>query len=278
MIENADKILAGAYYQHDGTLIIPIEHRETGERIGEQQRHDDGTVRYTRGIRMREAAPLIFKPIDQRASALIIVEGPTDAIALAGTDLAQSATIIGCWSAGTIPPREWWQAYQCHIGSIFTCGDGDPAGNAFNQKIADIFGEVFAVKMPRGLDVRDILETKGTAYFAGMLNIAQYSKPLTRRKQYYEPREFQPITGIDITQLVESCGAKLRSKMTSGQLKYLCPLHEDRSNPSLTVDPETGSWKCWSGCGQGGPVQFVMALKQCSYRDALSFIEGLKYR
>jgi 5S rRNA maturation endonuclease (ribonuclease M5) len=41
----------------------------------------------------------------------------------------------------------------------------------------------------------------------------------------------------------------------NGQLMGLCPFHEDR-NPSLSINPETGSWYCHGCKDGGGPVQF----------------------
>lgn len=72
---------------------------------------------------------------------------------------------------------------------------------------------------------------------------------------------------IDIVELVSNYGIKL---VRSGKvLKGLCPFHSDK-NPSLTVDPGLGRYKCWS-CGEGGDV-FTWTMKTRN----VEFVEAIR--
>ena len=71
------------------------------------------------------------------------------------------------------------------------------------------------------------------------------------------------------TDIVDLVGSSLTLRREGRQYKGLCPWHED-SRPSLQVNPERQSWKCWV-CDVGGDIfSFVMK------RDGLSFPEALE--
>src|SRR5438094_7834355 len=46
------------------------------------------------------------------------------------------------------------------------------------------------------------------------------------------------------------------------EMRLRCPFHEDRS-PSLSVNVDKGTWKCFAGCGEGGLIDFEMKLSGC---------------
>ena len=51
----------------------------------------------------------------------------------------------------------------------------------------------------------------------------------------------------------------------------LCPFHSEKT-PSLKLDSATGLYYCF-GCGQAGNIfQFVMALKDLSFDDAVRWV------
>ena len=54
---------------------------------------------------------------------------------------------------------------------------------------------------------------------------------------------------VDIVALV---GEYLPLHRSGSKFKVLCPFHDDH-NPSLELNPERQSFKCWS-CGAGGDV------------------------
>ena len=56
---------------------------------------------------------------------------------------------------------------------------------------------------------------------------------------------------------------------SSRQPKALCPFHVERT-PSFVIYPETGSWRCYGGCSEGGDViSFVMKKENMSFAQAL---------
>ncbi|NQW20223.1 MAG: DNA primase [Chloroflexi bacterium] len=56
---------------------------------------------------------------------------------------------------------------------------------------------------------------------------------------------------------------------SSRQPKALCPFHSERS-PSFVIYPESGSWRCFGSCAEGGDViSFMMKKENMSFVEAL---------
>lgn len=73
---------------------------------------------------------------------------------------------------------------------------------------------------------------------------------------------------VDIVQLV---GEYLVLQRAGRVYKGLCPFHDDH-RPSLTVDPDRQSFKCWS-CGKGGDViAFVQEQERVGFPEALQML------
>ena len=73
---------------------------------------------------------------------------------------------------------------------------------------------------------------------------------------------------IDIVDLVSEAGVKLRhaGKNYTG----FCPFHDNKRTPAFVIWPETGTWRCFGQCNEGGDIfKFVMK------RDGLDFKEAL---
>ena len=71
---------------------------------------------------------------------------------------------------------------------------------------------------------------------------------------------------VDIVKLVGDYG--LNVSRAGSKYKALCPFHDDK-NPSMVLDPERQSYKCWS-CGAGGDVfDFVKEYDRVEFSDAL---------
>ncbi|MGD0900561.1 MAG: CHC2 zinc finger domain-containing protein [Thermoguttaceae bacterium] len=78
----------------------------------------------------------------------------------------------------------------------------------------------------------------------------------------------QVRTAIDIVDLV---GGYVQLRRQGRGYAALCPWHDD-SRPSLQVNPERQSWKCWV-CDIGGDVfSFVMKMEGVEFREALSML------
>ena len=73
---------------------------------------------------------------------------------------------------------------------------------------------------------------------------------------------------VDIVALV---GEYLPLRRVGTRYKALCPFHDDH-NPSLEVNPERQSYKCWS-CGAGGDIfDFVMNFEHVDFPEALRML------
>src|SRR5437764_13950574 len=73
---------------------------------------------------------------------------------------------------------------------------------------------------------------------------------------------------VDIVALV---GEYLPLHRSGSKFKALCPFHDDH-NPSLELNPDRQSFKCWS-CGAGGDVfDFVKDYERVDFPEALRML------
>ncbi len=73
---------------------------------------------------------------------------------------------------------------------------------------------------------------------------------------------------IDIVDLVSEAGVKLRhaGKNYTG----FCPFHDNKHTPAFVVWPETGTWRCFGACNEGGDIfKFVMKKEGIDFKEAL---------
>ena len=73
---------------------------------------------------------------------------------------------------------------------------------------------------------------------------------------------------IDIVDLVSETGVKLRhaGKNYTG----FCPFHDNKKTPAFVVWPESGTWRCFGQCNEGGDIfKFVMKREGIDFKDAM---------
>ncbi len=73
---------------------------------------------------------------------------------------------------------------------------------------------------------------------------------------------------IDIVDLVSETGVKLRhaGKNYTG----FCPFHDNKHTPAFVVWPESGTWRCFGQCNEGGDIfKFVMKREGLDFKEAL---------
>lgn len=73
---------------------------------------------------------------------------------------------------------------------------------------------------------------------------------------------------IDIVDLVSEAGVKLRhaGKNYTG----FCPFHDNKKTPAFVVWPESGTWRCFGQCNEGGDIfKFVMKREGIDFKDAM---------
>lgn len=73
---------------------------------------------------------------------------------------------------------------------------------------------------------------------------------------------------IDIVDLVSEAGVKLRH--SGKNYTGFCPFHDNKHTPAFVVWPETGTWRCFGACNEGGDIfKFVMKREGLDFKDAL---------
>lgn len=73
---------------------------------------------------------------------------------------------------------------------------------------------------------------------------------------------------IDIVDLVSEAGVKLRhaGKNYTG----FCPFHDNKKTPAFVVWPDSGTWRCFGQCNEGGDIfKFVMKRENLDFKEAL---------
>src|SRR5688500_7411241 len=74
---------------------------------------------------------------------------------------------------------------------------------------------------------------------------------------------------IDIVDLVSEAGVKLRhaGKNYTG----FCPFHDNKHTPAFVVWPDSGTWRCFGQCNEGGDIfKFVMKRENLDFKEALN--------
>jgi DNA primase len=73
---------------------------------------------------------------------------------------------------------------------------------------------------------------------------------------------------IDIVDLVSEAGVKLRH--TGKNYTGFCPFHDNKRTPAFVVWPESGTWRCFGACNEGGDIfKFVMKKDGVDFREAM---------
>ncbi len=73
---------------------------------------------------------------------------------------------------------------------------------------------------------------------------------------------------IDIVDLVSEAGVKLRhaGKNYTG----FCPFHDNKHTPAFVIWPESGTWRCFGQCNEGGDIfKFVMKREGIDFKEAM---------
>jgi DNA primase len=74
---------------------------------------------------------------------------------------------------------------------------------------------------------------------------------------------------IDIAEVISESGVRLRR--TGKNYTGFCPFHANKHTPAFVVWPETGTWRCFGECNEGGDVfKYVMKKEGIDFREALT--------
>jgi len=73
---------------------------------------------------------------------------------------------------------------------------------------------------------------------------------------------------IDILDLAAESGVKLRR--TGRNYSGFCPFHDNKRTPAFVIWPESGTWRCFGECNEGGDIfKFVMKKEGIDFKEAL---------
>ncbi len=73
---------------------------------------------------------------------------------------------------------------------------------------------------------------------------------------------------IDILDLISEAGVKLRR--SGRNYTGFCPFHDNKHTPAFVVWPESGTWRCFGECNEGGDIfKFVMKKEGIDFKEAL---------
>lgn len=75
----------------------------------------------------------------------------------------------------------------------------------------------------------------------------------------------------DYPSLVAALG--ISGQISGQEIRAKCPLHDD-TNPSWSININTGLWTCFSRCGGGNFLSLVMRVLGCSWIEAHEWIEN----
>ena len=74
---------------------------------------------------------------------------------------------------------------------------------------------------------------------------------------------------IDIVDLVSEAGVKLRK--AGRNMTGFCPFHDNKHTPAFVIWPESGTWRCFGACNEGGDIfKFVMKREGIDFKEALN--------
>ena len=89
-----------------------------------------------------------------------------------------------------------------------------------------------------------------------------------------QSRDFQDFIDevIEKNDIVEVVSEYAKLKRVGSRYAALCPLHNDKKSPSLSVSPDKQLFYCF-GCGAGGNViHFIMGIENLDFMDALRYL------
>lgn len=77
----------------------------------------------------------------------------------------------------------------------------------------------------------------------------------------------------DRTDIVEIVGETVQLKKSGKNYTGFCPFHSNTRTPAFVVFPDTGTWRCFGACNEGGDVyRFLMKKEGWDFRNALQYL------
>jgi DNA primase len=72
---------------------------------------------------------------------------------------------------------------------------------------------------------------------------------------------------------VEVIGESVKLRKSGKNYSGFCPFHPNTRTPAFAIFPETGTWRCFGACNEGGDIfSFVMKKEGWDFPEALAFL------
>lgn len=77
----------------------------------------------------------------------------------------------------------------------------------------------------------------------------------------------------DRIDIVEIVGESVKLRKSGKNYVGFCPFHQNTRTPSFVVFPDTGTWRCFGACNEGGDVfSFLMKKEGWDFRESLTYL------
>jgi DNA primase len=93
----------------------------------------------------------------------------------------------------------------------------------------------------------------------------------------YNPLWERTVTAVEEIKarvdIVDLIGETVRLRRSGKNFTGFCPFHANVHTPSFAVFPESGTWRCFGACNEGGDAfRFVMKKEGCDFPEALRIL------
>lgn len=79
----------------------------------------------------------------------------------------------------------------------------------------------------------------------------------------------------DRIDIVEVVGESVKLRKSGKNYTGFCPFHPNTRTPAFVIFPESGTWRCFGACNEGGDVfSFLMKKEGWDFSEALRFLAG----
>ena len=94
------------------------------------------------------------------------------------------------------------------------------------------------------------------------------------KRYFYMPSNDNNLTVEKAKEVkIEELFTPVKPRRSSKRITCCCPFHEDK-HPSFVIYLETNSFHCFSGCGGGSSIDFVMKLHNYDFKKALEYLNN----
>ena len=226
-----------------------------------------------------------WEQIKSNPSQIIICEGEFDRMVLEAKGFCAVTSTGG---AGAFRP-EWAKEFE-NIPEVYICFDRDLAGQNGAIRVGRMIPHAKLIELPEEVgesgDVTDFFVRLGKTKEA-FLRLMEQAKPVPPQPEMemfeHFPRAHEenslPRERIERIKsqvpIAHVIGQYIKLQICGDKLIGHCPFHEDH-NPSFTVYPAKGTFRCY-GCNKYGDIiTFLREIANLSFSQALDVLDNLR--